>query len=60
MPAKKSVYDNELAKQRDAGAEFGTLGFMCEPMDSRLGFPTANDVTLYTFGALSEKRMARL
>ncbi|SMP37179.1 DUF1214 domain-containing protein [Roseibium denhamense] len=54
MPAV-GVYDIELAMQRDAGAEFGTLGFMSEPMDSRHGFLTANDVTPYTFGALSTK-----
>ncbi|WP_282153362.1 DUF1254 domain-containing protein [Ruegeria atlantica] len=50
-----SVYDIELSLQRDAGADFGTLGYMSEPMDSRHGFLTANDVTPYTFGGLTTK-----
>ncbi|XYK81300.1 MAG: DUF1214 domain-containing protein [Labrenzia sp.] len=54
MPAV-SVYDIELAMQRDGGAEAGTLGYMSAPMDSRHGFLTANDVTPYTFGALTTK-----
>lgn len=54
MPAV-SVYDIELAMQRDAGAEAGMVGYMSEPMDSRHGFLTANDVTPYTFGALTTK-----
>jgi hypothetical protein len=54
MPAV-GVYDIELALQRDAGQPFGTVGYMSEPMDSRHGFLTANDVTPYVFGALTTK-----
>lgn len=54
MPAV-GIYDIELALQRDAGADFGVLGYMSEPMDSRHGFLTANDVTPYTFGGLTVK-----
>lgn len=49
MPAV-GVYDIELAIQRDAGAERGVIAYMTEPMDSRHGFLTANDVTPYVFG----------
>ncbi|WP_163886859.1 DUF1214 domain-containing protein [Aliiruegeria sabulilitoris] len=49
MPAV-GIYDIELALQRDAGAEPGVIGYMTEPMDSRHGFLTANDVTPYVFG----------
>ncbi|MCT8161487.1 DUF1214 domain-containing protein [Pseudoruegeria sp. SHC-113] len=54
MPAV-GVYDIELALQRDAGAAPGVVGYMTEPMDSRHGFLTANDVTPYTFTGLSTK-----
>ncbi len=54
MPAV-SVYDIELALQRDAGAAPGVVGYMSKPMDSRHGFLTANDVTPYTFTGLSTK-----
>ena len=54
MPAV-GVYDIELALQRDAGAEPGVVGYMSEPMDSRHGFLTANDVTPYTFTGLTTK-----
>ena len=54
MPAV-GIYDIELAMQRDGGAEFGTLGYMSAPMDSRHGFLTANDVTPYVMGALTTK-----
>ncbi|MFD3191932.1 DUF1214 domain-containing protein [Sedimentitalea sp. HM32M-2] len=49
MPAV-GVYDIELAIQRDAGADKGVIAYMSEPMDSRHGFLTANDVTPYVFG----------
>ncbi|NOD99050.1 DUF1214 domain-containing protein [Ruegeria sp. HKCCD6228] len=49
MPAV-GVYDIELAIQRDAGADRGVIAYMSEPMDSRHGFLTANDVTPYVFG----------
>lgn len=52
MPAV-GVYDIELAMQRDAGQEFGTIGYMSKPMDSRHGFLTANDVTPYVTGGLT-------
>lgn len=52
MPAV-SVYDIELAIQRDAGAAPGVVAYMSEPMDARHGFLTANDVTPYTFSGLS-------
>ncbi|SLN38668.1 hypothetical protein PSA7680_01917 [Pseudoruegeria aquimaris] len=54
MPAV-GVYDIELALQRDAGASPGVVGYMSEPMDSRHGFLTANDVTPYTFTGLTTK-----
>ncbi|MGK7910435.1 MAG: DUF1214 domain-containing protein [Synechococcus sp.] len=44
-----AIYDLELALQRDAGAEPGTVAYMTAPMDSRHGFLTANDVTPYAF-----------
>lgn len=44
-----AIYDLELALQRDAGAEPGTVAYMTAPMDSRHGFLTANDVTPYVF-----------
>ena len=44
-----AIYDLELALQRDAGAEPGTIAYMTAPMDSRHGFLTANDVTPYAF-----------
>lgn len=49
MPAV-GAFDIELAIQRDAGAEQGVIAYMSEPMDSRHGFLTANDVTPYVFG----------
>ena len=52
MPAI-AVYDIEFSLQRDAGAKFGTVGFMSAPMDSRHGFLTANDVTPYVFAGLT-------
>ena len=54
MPAV-GVYDIELALQRDAGAEFGTVAYMTAPMDSRHGFLTANDVTPYVFTGLTTR-----
>ena len=54
MPAV-GVYDIELALQRDAGAEPGTVGYMSAAMDSRHGFLTANDVTPYTFTGLTTR-----
>jgi hypothetical protein len=54
MPAV-GVYDIELALQRDASAEPGVVAYMTEPMDSRHGFLTANDVTPYVFGGLTTK-----
>lgn len=47
-----AIYDIELALQRDAGAEPGTIGYMTAPMDSRHGFLTANDVTPYAFAGM--------
>jgi len=54
MPAV-GIYDIELAIQRDAGARPGVVAYMSEPMDSRHGFLTANDVTPYVFTGLSVK-----
>ena len=47
-----AAYDIELAIQRDAGAEPGTVAYMTKPMDSRHGFLTANDVTPYVFAGV--------
>jgi hypothetical protein len=47
-----AAYDIELAIQRDAGAEPGTIAYMTAPMDSRHGFLTANDVTPYVFAGV--------
>lgn len=47
-----AAYDIELALQRDAGAKPGTIAYMTEPMDSRHGFLTANDVTPYVFAGM--------
>jgi hypothetical protein len=52
MPAV-GVYDIELALQRDRGAAPGVIGYMTQPMTSRHGFLTANDVTPYVFGGLT-------
>jgi len=52
MPAV-SVYDIELALQRDQGTEPGVVAYMTKPMTSRHGFLTANDVTPYVFGGLT-------
>ena len=54
MPAV-SVYDIELSTQRDLGAKFGDIVFFTQPMTSRHGFLTANDVTPYVVGSLSIK-----
>jgi hypothetical protein len=52
MPAV-SVYDLELAVQRDQGAAPGVIAYMTEPMNSSHGLLTANDVTPYVFGGLT-------
>jgi len=52
MPAV-SLYDIELSIQRDLGGRFGDVAYFSEPMTSRHGFLTANDVTPYVVCALS-------
>jgi len=54
MPAV-SVYDIELSIQRDLGGKFGDVAYFSEPMESRHGFLTANDVTPYVVSAQSTK-----
>ena len=54
MPAV-SVYDIEFSSQRDLGANFGDIVYFTQPMNSRHGFLTANDVTPYTVGSLTCK-----
>ena len=48
-----SVYDIELSIQRDLGGKFGDIAYFSQPMTSRHGFLTANDVTPYVVGAFS-------
>ena len=52
MPAV-SVYDIELSIQRDLSGTFGDIAYFSQPMTSRHGFLTANDVTPYVTSAQS-------
>ena len=54
MPAV-GIYDIELSIQRDLGGEFGDVVYFSQPMTSRHGFLTANDVTPYVTSAQSTK-----
>ena len=54
MPAV-SIYGGELSIQRDLGGKFGDVVYFSEPMQSRHGFLTANDVTPYVISAQSTK-----
>lgn len=54
MPAV-SVYDIENSIQRDLGGQFGDVVALSQPMESRHGFLTANDVTPYVVSAQSTK-----
>lgn len=54
MPAV-SAYDIELSTQRDLGAKFGDIVYFSQPMTSRHGFLTANNVTPYTVASLTCK-----
>jgi len=50
-----STYDIANAIERDLGGALGDVVYMSQPMTSRHGFLTANDVTPYAVAALSTK-----
>ena len=50
-----SIYDFELAIQRDLGGKLGDITYVTKPFTSRHGFLTANDVTPYVFSAQTTK-----
>jgi len=52
MPAV-AIYDIELSIQRDLGGKPGDIAYLSQPMTSRHGFLTANDVTPYVTSGLS-------
>lgn len=54
MPAV-GIYDVELSTSRDLGGRINDVVYFSEPMKSRHGFLTANNVTPYVVGSLSTK-----
>jgi hypothetical protein len=50
-----SIYDFELAIQRDLGGKLGDVVYVSKPFNSRHSFLTANDVTPYVFSAQTTK-----
>jgi hypothetical protein len=50
-----SIYDFELAIQRDLDGKLGDVVYVSKPFNSRHSFLTANDVTPYVFSAQTTK-----